>query len=137
MRSVGSMLKVRSDPGLLTSDSAQPAFTVVVSTLARQTPSADDWVDEITQQLHSFLGARVTSGGSGPSDAHNSYWESLWNQSHIRVSIPGGSDGSTITQQSTLTRYLQIIQTGTWVPIKFNGEMFTAVLPPESSSAGP
>ena len=36
-----------------------------------------------------------------------------------------------------LDRYLQAIQCRTWVPIKFNGELFSAQLPPETNSSGP
>jgi len=34
-------------------------------------------------------------------------------------------------------RYLQAIQAQTWVPVKFNGQMFTANLPPETAKSGP
>ena len=47
------------------------------------------------------------------------------------------SDTALLTQQYAVCRYVQAIQAGTWVPVKFNGQMFTANLPPETKSSGP
>ena len=42
-----------------------------------------------------------------------------------------------LTRRYAQTRYVQAIQAGTWVPIKFNGMAFTSQLPPETTSSGP
>jgi len=51
--------------------------------------------------------------------------------SHIVVSSGNASlssDTALLTQQYAVCRYVQAIQAGTWVPVKFNGQMFTANL---------
>ena len=42
-----------------------------------------------------------------------------------------------LTARYAQARYVQAIQAGTWVPIKFNGMVFTSQLPPETAGAGP
>ena len=42
-----------------------------------------------------------------------------------------------LTRQYAIWRYVQAIQTGTWVPLKFNGQLWATNLPPETTSSGP
>lgn len=114
--------------------SAVPAkfFRLTASTHANQTASAAEWDRQI--------GALHASHRAGGVSEHLERWSRFWNRSHIVTSSANkslGSDLDTLTLQYAVTRYVQAIQSGTWVPIKFNGQMMTANLPPETAKSGP
>ena len=105
---------------------------LVITTMSRQTKSAEEWQRGIVK-LHL---AHTTSGDAGRRSAHNSFWESFWDRSHIWVGN-GFGDLEILTGRYAQTRYVQAIQAKTWVPIKFNGMTFTAHLPPDNATSGP
>ena len=92
--------------------------TVTVSTLSTQTNSSEDW----NRQIHDL---HVLNDTNDDKENHNNAWNAFWNRSWIHV-----HNSSTITERYAQTRYVNAIQSGTWVPIKFNGMVFTAHLPP-------
>jgi hypothetical protein len=109
--------------------------TLTITTLSRQTDSSQVWVDEIAK-LH----VKDTAAHSSRA-AHDTFWESFWDKSHIWVSSAATKNDDArqqqqldaLTQRYAQTRYVQAIQAGTWVPIKFNGMTFTAQLPPNAT----
>lgn len=121
-------------PGVLASSEPRGSFDVVVTTLAKQTASSEDWAREAAA-LHGDRAATATSEARG---RHDAFWADFWNQSHIWLTGEGqlADKLQTLTERYAQTRYLQAIQAGTWVPIKFNGMLFTAQLPPEFGSSG-
>ena len=101
--------------------------------MAKQTTDSEQWESDILR-LHSHHTGEEE--GTERDSAHRKFWDDFWDRSHIWVS--GKSRGlGTLTRRYAETRYLQAIQTRTWVPIKFNGELFTAQLPPETQKSGP
>lgn len=116
--------------GLLHTSEASNSLELVITTLSKQTASSDLWQEDIAA-LHGRHVASLAQAW-GP---HQDHWTRFWNQSHIWVS--GNASLETLTERYAQTRYLQAIQAGTWVPIKFNGMLFTAQLPPVSETGGP
>eukprot|EP00948_MAST-09A_sp_MAST-9A-sp1_P003145 g3145.t1 len=111
----------------------QSSFQLTISALSEQVNSSADWFAHV-KQLHRN---HVTQSHKN----HQTFWSNFWEKSHIWVS---SSRNATInrtleilTARYAQTRYLQAIQAGTWVPIKFNGQLFTTQLPPETSGSGP
>ena len=106
----------------------------VASATSKQTENPQEW-DETIASLH--RAHRRTNDRA----THETFWNNVWNRSHVWVSSP--SNPSLNAQLHNLTtryaqnRYLQLIQAGTSVPIKFNGMLFTAQLPPETNVSGP
>ena len=97
--------------------------------MSKQVTTSDAWWREI-RDLH--RAAAASSSRHSLRDAHEDAWDAFWERSHIWV---GGEDAelAALTNRYAQNRYLQAIQAGTWVPIKFNGEVFTAQLPPVCS----
>lgn len=150
--SASTTLLRRKNASALASSGAASSFELTASTAAAQT--------ETSAQLHSLVAAQhdaVVGGAVGGESAaaavaareqavatrvtaHASWWSDFRGRSHIAVSSTNASEASgtaLLTQQYALWRYLQAIQTGTWVPIKFNGQLWTANLPPETRSSSP
>ena len=136
--------------------SARPSaqFEVVVSTHANVTSTREDWLAQLTVQHDAAVGAAAgdedeaaaaatAAAGFQREVAHADWWAQFWNRSHIIALTPEDADpaasaaAQAVTKTYAATRYVQAIQTRTWVPIKFNGELFTATLPPETASSGP
>jgi hypothetical protein len=137
--------------------SAHPStlFEVTVSTHANVTSSREEWLAQLTAQHDATVGAAAreqdeahstystTAASRRREAAHTDWWAQFWNRSHIIATASEGADpaavaaAQVVSQIYAATRYVQAIQTRTWVPIKFNGELFTATLPPETSSSGP
>ena len=124
---------------------------VTITTLAEQSPSQEVWEGHVAAR-HA---AHVRKSARGDSRrGHDAHWQSFWERSHIWVtpsrstakaspSSPPSSPPSlaealsNVTRRYAQTRYMQAIQAGTWVPIKFNGGLFMAQLPPETNHSGP
>ena len=125
--------------------SAGGAVDVTITTLAEQAPSVAAW-ERRAAELHE---AHRSGGGGGGAAAaagaraHGGWWDAFWNRSHIHVWAGANATNTTaaalrnVTARYAQTRYLQAIQAGTWVPIKFNGQLWTAQLPPETNTSGP
>ena len=67
-------------------------------------------------------------------------WDAFWNCTFTSGPAPTRRTPPplrNLTARYAQTRYLQAIQAGTWVPIKFNGQLWTAQLPPETNTSGP
>jgi hypothetical protein len=93
--------------------------------------------------------------------AHAAWWAAFWQRRSVHLLYPkcvpslltrvrvrvrrsyvsisaSAPSGATITSQYALTRYLQCLQSrGTVWPIKFNGQLFVASMPPVAPKAGP
>eukprot|EP00928_Gymnodinium_smaydae_P014834 TRINITY_DN15447_c0_g1_i3.p1 TRINITY_DN15447_c0_g1~~TRINITY_DN15447_c0_g1_i3.p1 ORF type:complete len:786 (+),score=86.08 TRINITY_DN15447_c0_g1_i3:311-2359(+) len=127
-----SGLAVKADnKQALVSHVAEHEFDIVVTTLSEQTETAAEW----QQRIGTLHRSHTSDGLSEAWRSHASYWTSFWQQSHIWVT--GDEKLDVLTERYAQTRYVQAIQAGTWVPIKFNGMLFTAQLPPESDKRGP
>ena len=109
---------------------ARVPVTLTVTTLAAQSASAAAWEQRAGAE---HVAARAAAGGSR---AHAAFWEAFWGRSHIWVAGAEPQLGA-LTERYAQTRYVQAIQAGTWVPIKYNGMLFTAQLPPETPTSGP
>ena len=106
---------------------------VTITTLSAQMSSSAAWQLELARRHK-----RHVEDGS-PKD-HLSFWDKFWEKSHIWVSSRNSSNMGhldDLTQRYAQTRYIQAIQAGTWVPIKFNGMTFVSQLPPDSPTSGP
>eukprot|EP01001_Neometanema_parovale_P007003 NODE_332_length_2657_cov_50.772691_g312_i0.p1 GENE.NODE_332_length_2657_cov_50.772691_g312_i0~~NODE_332_length_2657_cov_50.772691_g312_i0.p1 ORF type:complete len:832 (-),score=157.15 NODE_332_length_2657_cov_50.772691_g312_i0:160-2604(-) len=125
--------------GLTTLVTKSPTRNVAIwiTTHAAQTSTEDEWY----AQLHSKNAKRYSIETA--NSEHADWWTAFWGRSHIQVtgassaSATADEDARILTNQYARTRYLQAIQSRTWVPIKFNGLMFQAQLPPETVNSGP
>ena len=124
--------------------SAGGAVDVTITTLAEQAPSVAAW-ERRAAELHETHrgGGGGGAAAAAAARAHGGWWDEFWNRSHIHVwaganatnttaaalrnggalrpdAIPSGDPGSDDT-----------------VPIKFNGQLWTAQLPPETNTSGP
>jgi hypothetical protein len=149
-RSTANDPLVQLNSSTLCSSAPSTQFDLTISMHANQTVNHDEWLAQLTG-LHRV----TTSEGTAAKreEAHVSWWDRFWRRSHVWVSeSESGGDSSTtsrkaaassseavqrLTQTYAATRYVQAIQSRTWVPIKFNGELFTATLPPETKNSGP
>jgi hypothetical protein len=146
--SAGSSLLARKDASTLVSTEPASLFELTVSTAAAQTATSAQWHSLIRAQHDTAVGvhnasedaARRVTAAAIRSRAHLSWWTEFWSRSKIEVSSSNASEAAGVarlTQQYAVWRYLTAIQAGTWVPVKFNGQLFTANLPPETLSSGP
>jgi hypothetical protein len=134
---------VRTHRARLATTAPQSEVELTITTLAQQTVTADEW-ERRAAALHR---THTRADSTRARAAHNARWQRFWERSHVWVSaaadqrVGGSSQQATALQDLTAryaqTRYLQAIQAGTWVPIKFNGMLFTGQLPPETTSSGP
>ena len=132
----------------LRSTGALSATHITITTLSEQAPTQVEW------EAHAAARHRAhvrQSAGVDSRALHDAYWQRFWERSHIWVgssrsgaspppSPPQSSLASALanlTRRYAQTRYVQAIQAGTWVPIKFNGGLFTSQLPPETNRSGP
>jgi len=139
----------RPNESALVSPRPSVQFEVIISTYAKVTGSREQRLAQLTQQHDAAVGVAPTGkGDAGAASrqreaAHAEWWAQFWNRSHIIALAPGGADpnasaaAQAVTQTYAATRFVEAIRTCTWVPIKFNGEIFTATLPPEGKSSGP
>ena len=124
--------------------SAEGAVDVTITTLAEQAPSVAAW-ERRAAELHETHrgGGGGGAAAAAAARAHGGWWDEFWNRSHIHVWAGANATNTTaaalrnLTARYAQTRYLQAIQAGTWVPIKFNGQLWTAQLPPETNTSGP
>ena len=151
----------RLNDSALQSAAAATSFELTVSTYAAQTPRRADWLQQLHRQ-HDRAEGRTSRGQPSQPGAvrlsaarrsraraaasetraadHDAWWQQFWARSHIVVSSSTSTEAATaaiLTQKYAVCRYVQAIQSRTWVPVKFNGQMFTANLPPETASSGP
>jgi hypothetical protein len=121
----------------IVTEKAADELVVSITTHAEQVESGDAWLRE-TARMHR---AHRRASHNGPSvdvaeRRHDAAWATFWDRSHIHVS--GGAVGvASLTERYAQARYVHAIQSGTWVPIKFNGMVFTGQLPPETPESGP
>ena len=117
----------------LVSQGSSSVYEVRITTLAEQTVDGSAWEAAAADRHRT-----ASSSAARSRRAHNEWWATFWERSHIWVS---GTDAglANLTDRYAQTRYVQAIQAGTWVPIKFNGMAFsgTSQLPPEKASSGP
>ena len=109
---------------------------VTITTLSRQTSTPEEWQTEIATMHREHL----ADDSAKAFASHDSFWKSFWNNSHIWVSSGNQSNAGqhdALTTRYAQTRYVQAIQAGTWVPIKFNGMTFMPQLPPDTINTGP
>jgi hypothetical protein len=136
---VDGVALARHNASALRSTTNASAFTVIVSTRSEQTASTAEWLAKLSQQ-HDV--AMALPSGSR-SKRHEGWWHQFWSRSHVTVTAANRSAPTAIAAAEAVskiyaaTRFVQAIQTQTWVPIKFNGELFTATLPPETPGSGP
>ena len=118
----------------LVSERAASTYEVTITTHAEQTDSSAAWETKVGERHRA--NAASSDGHDDWRRAHDDWWTSFWARSHIWVS---GNDTGLValTERYAQARYVQAIQAGTWVPIKFNGMVFTSQLPPEAESSGP
>lgn len=122
----------RVSASVLTSSAPAATFTVLVTAHANQTATHGEWM----RQLHALHVGRRSNAMLAKE--HAAWWQAFWGRSHITVSsVIASAATQRLTEQYAVTRYLQAIQTRTWVPIKFNGQLFTTNLPPETATGGP
>ena len=101
--------------------SATPArsFTVAITTHANQTDTHAAWL----AQLGTAHDAHAATGTSTAKGAHDGWWTDFWNRSWITPSssAAGGglsaADATTLARQYAVTRFVNAVQSGTWVPI--------------------
>eukprot|EP00939_MAST-03C_sp_MAST-3C-sp1_P001726 g1726.t1 len=112
------------------------AKTSIISTLSKQTNTTDEWERDVAklhaEHLHEPI-ENVTA-------MHRETWTEFWDRSHIWVQDVNSSNvdaTNSLTERYAQNRYVQAIQSGTWVPIKFNGMAFATQLPPETNVSGP
>jgi hypothetical protein len=136
----------RVSEGALESDGMTTEAHVLISTSSNQT-SLVKWLQQLQQQHAAEIQhSAVQSSDGGPHSTwqeHADYWQEFWQRSYISVNASTGTgagtstststsdDGFVLSQQYALTRFVQAIQSrdqggNGWVPIKFNGMMFTA-----------
>ena len=120
-------------PARAAARTAVRTYTLTVTTLAAQTASAAAWEQRAGAE---HFAARAVPAAAGRRRAHAASWEAFWGRSHIWVAGAEPQLGA-LTERYAQTRFVQAIQAGTWVPIKFNGMLFTAQLPPETPTSGP
>ncbi len=109
---------------------------VTITTLSRQTSTPEEWQTEIATMHREHL----ADDSAKAFASHDSFWKSFWNNSHIWVSSGTQSNAGqhdALTTRYAQNRYVQAIQAGTWVPIKFNGMTFMPQLPPDTINTGP
>eukprot|EP00945_MAST-04E_sp_MAST-4E-sp1_P001608 g1608.t1 len=109
---------------------------VTITTLSRQTSTPEEWQTEIATMHREHL----ADDSAKAFASHDSFWKSFWNNSHIWVSSGNQSNAGqhdALTTRYAQNRYVQAIQAGTWVPIKFNGMTFMPQLPPDTINTGP
>ena len=121
--------------GVLVSSSRHASIELTITTHAAQTSSQRQWERQVAGQHHAHLQQQLAASRG----RHQVWWASFWQRSHIWVSGPGALAAPTanLTERYAQARYVQAVQAGTWVPIKFNGMAFTAQLPPETATSGP
>jgi len=120
----------------LASCSPQPTFELVVTTLAAQTSTPEEFEARIQKEY------KAQCSHSLSYEKHHAWWSEFWSRSFITVGTQNQTRGpalAALNNKYALTRYVQAIQASgnTWVPIKFNGYMFTTQLPPETTKSGP
>lgn len=120
-----AMLKPPGRPLVLASDGPSHTWTIGATVVTQEAGSEAAWLAK----------ARKAIGSGLPSHArHIEYWDQFWNQSHILLCGRGcGNDTeqAAVSSQYALQRYIQALQARRHrFPIKFNGMLFTAQLPP-------
>ena len=108
--------------------------SITITTLSKQTSSSRSWSREVFA-LHEKYKA-------GDPHARRTAHEKFWNSSGaLYISVhsqfcPRRECGvRNLTERYEQTRYVQAIQAGTWVPVKFNGMTLVGQLPPETNLA--
>jgi hypothetical protein len=110
---------------------AKPAtgFSIQVHALTARTPTAEDWVKQVTAQAETTGRTPLAAARA----AHAKWWQEFWNRSWISASdngkpvLEGGgkSAAQTVTQGYTLQRWVNACAGRGAYPIKFNGSLFT------------
>ena len=111
------------------------ATDVTITTLSAQGSGSGSWTAEAAA-MHATNVRRTSSVAR--REGHDAYWRRFWARSHIVVTSTT-RDVTNLTARYAQTRYVQAVQAGTWVPIKFNGGLWSgaAQLPPETPHSGP
>lgn len=105
----------------LTLESETPAAkrSLSFAVLTAQTPTLGDW----TTKAKSLAADMEKLPLAESRAAHEAWWESFWNRSHLFVS--GAKDAETVTRGYTLQRYMIGASSRGKYPPKFNGGAFT------------
>ena len=146
----------RANASALVSAAPAASFAFTLTALSNQTADAGAWLSQLGA---AHAAADPTAPPSAAARAaHVAWWEAFWARSYIGVTGPkaaaaaaaaaaasddatddaakagGGVDGDELFRLSKAhahTRFVQAIQSrGTIFPIKFNGMLFTAQIPP-------
>jgi hypothetical protein len=106
------------------------AFEVRVHALTAQTPTAEDWLRRMGQQVGRVLAVDADAARVG----HRRWWSEFWDRSWVRVRAAQASseeDVRGVNRAYVLQRFLQACAGRGAYPIKFNGSLFT-VPPPDA-----
>ncbi len=99
-------------------------FSISVYVLTAQTPTLDDWVNQInqlSQSIEQLLREERLNG-------HKKWWNTFWGRSYIHVSTSDENKQEEIQNVSNgyaLQRYMNACAGRGNSPIKFNGSIFT------------
>ena len=91
---------------------------IAITALTAQTPTADGWVDRVTQ-LHADAAAVTIDDARA---AHAAWWKAFWERSWIHAS--GDADAERVSRAYALQRWVNACAGRGGAPIKFNGSIF-------------
>eukprot|EP01079_Euglenida_sp_SAG-EU17-18_P002644 gene2644-536_t len=110
----------RSNRFTLAGSVPKTTWSAAVHVLTQQTPTPEDYLSALRQQL-------LQSAGAADSfKRHAAWWAAFWDRSWLHTPT-----FSLLGRQAALQRYLDACTgRGTW-PIRFNGQLFTAHMDPD------
>ena len=109
----------RADRTKLQSKAPGKRFTISVHPLVAQTASAAEWLALVGKQAD----ASDVMAPNAARAAHQAWWQSFWQRSHIVIS--GSPEAAKVTQGYNLQRFLQACASRGRFPMKYNGSLFT------------
>eukprot|EP00040_Diaphanoeca_grandis_P029720 m.174627 g.174627 ORF g.174627 m.174627 type:complete len:792 (+) comp31775_c0_seq1:209-2584(+) len=112
---------------------ADTSTTFAATLLTAQTNTAEAYETAIASASATFVATQ--RAGMFPPEQHLAWWAGKWASHSIEV---GGSDVNTavISQMYVLQRWIQLSQTRSPYPIKFNGMLYGATRPPSQDENG-
>ena len=118
---------VKGDGNILMTVAPQKEQSFSVSVLTATTPTAQDWISQITQLADENKSLDVEKSYL----AHKTWWQNFWQRSWIFIS--GDAAATQVSRGYVLQRFKTACAGRGAYPIKFNGSIFTVDNPIEKT----
>lgn len=118
---------VKGDGNMLMTVASKKEQGFSVSVLTATTPTAQDWISQITQLADENKTLDVEKSWL----AHKTWWQNFWQRSWIFIS--GNAAATHVSRGYVLQRFKTACAGRGAYPIKFNGSIFTVDIPAEKT----